>query len=555
MKVLTVSVTEPGRRLARRLPYPHRHGDAATVRAAWAEADALVLVLAVGAAVRIVAPLLDGKEHDPAVVCVDDAGRFAVPLCGGHRGANDLATAVAGLLGATPVVTTATDRLGVAALDTLPGLVAEGDVAGVTAAVLAGEPLDLRNQRAWPLPDALTAMAGPGTGRAVVEVSDADEPGAPGKVVLHPPSLVVGLGCSTDAGGDEAVSLVEQTLAGLAPSSVAAVATIERRLGHPAVAAVAARLGVPVVGLAPEALAAVPVPHPSEVVRRAVGTPSVCEAAALAAGGPGSELAVAKATGRAVTAAVARRARPPGSLSVVGLGPGSPARRTPEAVAAVRHAEVVLGYSAYVDQCADLLAPAQRVERYPLGAELERARRALDLAAAGRTVALVCSGDAGVYAMASPLLEVAAEPGYAAVEVTVVPGVTASLAAAALLGAPLGHDHAVVSLSDLHTPWEAIEARVAAAAAADLVLVLYNPRSARRTWQLEKARGVLLGHRPPTTPVGLVTDAGRPGQRVVVTTLADMDLEEVTMTTCVVIGSTTTVARGHRMVTPRGYDR
>jgi cobalt-precorrin 5A hydrolase/precorrin-3B C17-methyltransferase len=210
----------------------------------------------------------------------------------------------------------------------------------------------------------------------------------------------------------------------------------------------------------------------------------------------------------------------------------------------------VVGFSAYVEQCRDLLSPAQTVIALPLGAEIERARVALDEAAAGRQVALVCSGDPGVYAMASPLLEL---PASASADVEVVPGVTAALAAAALLGAPLGHDHAVISLSDLHTPWARIAARLEAAAIGDFVVALYNPRSLRRRWQLEAARDILLAHRPAATPVGLVHDAGRSGQRVLVCTLDDLPVDDVTMTTCVVVGSSTTRMVGGRMVTPRGY--
>jgi cobalt-precorrin 5A hydrolase/precorrin-3B C17-methyltransferase len=129
------------------------------------------------------------------------------------------------------------------------------------------------------------------------------------------------------------------------------------------------------------------------------------------------------------------------------------------------------------------------------------------------------------------------------------------VAAAALLGAPLGHDFLTVSLSDLLTPWEVIEQRIRAAAESDLVLVIYNPRSAKRTWQIEKTRSILLEHRSPDTPVGIVTDAGRPGQSVVVTTLGGLDCEGVNMTTCVIVGSSTTRLLGGRMVTPRGYGR
>jgi len=211
---------------------------------------------------------------------------------------------------------------------------------------------------------------------------------------------------------------------------------------------------------------------------------------------------------------------------------------------------VVIGYGPYVDACADLLTASQEVVRSPIGDETVRAKQAVAEAGAGRRVALVCSGDAGIYAMASLALEVAGDAG---VDVEVVPGVTAAVAAAALLGAPLGHDHALISLSDLLTPWPAIETRLQAAAAADLVVALYNPRSRGRTWQFEAAMDILAGNRPPSTPVGVVTDATRPDQSVQITTLAEVDPAAVGMTTCVIVGSTTTRVIGGRMVTPRGY--
>jgi precorrin-3B C17-methyltransferase len=217
----------------------------------------------------------------------------------------------------------------------------------------------------------------------------------------------------------------------------------------------------------------------------------------------------------------------------------------------VRHAQVVIGYTPYVDACVDLLQPHQEVVRSPIGEEVVRAKQALAEAAGGREVALVCSGDPGVYAMASITLELAADaPG---VLIVIVRGVPAPHPAAAAVGAPLGHDFATISLSDLLTPWEAIEARLRAAAAADFALALYNPRSERRTWQLDAARRILLAHRAPSTPVAVVTDATRAGEHVQVTTLADLDPTDAGMTTCVLVGASTTRVADGRVVTPRGY--
>jgi cobalt-precorrin 5A hydrolase/precorrin-3B C17-methyltransferase len=188
--------------------------------------------------------------------------------------------------------------------------------------------------------------------------------------------------------------------------------------------------------------------------------------------------------------------------------------------------------------------------RSPIGDERLRAKQAMAETARGRRVALVSSGDAGVYGMASVVLEHLDDADD--LDVAVVPGVTAALAAAALLGAPLGHDHAVISLSDLLTPWEAIAARLRAAAGSDLIVALYNPRSKERNWQLEAARDILLAHRSPETPVGVVTGAYRPSERVELTTLGRLDCTVVGMTTCVLVGSSTTQIVAGRMVTPRG---
>ncbi len=545
--VLSISVTEAGRDRARRLPFEHVHGSAAaTVRDRWDSVDGFVLFLATGAAVRIVAPLLGDKRTDPAVVCVDEAGRFVVSVVGGHDGgANALARRVGGLLDAEPVLTTATDSAGRVALDTLPGFVVDGDVAGVTVAMLDGRAPRIVNELGWPLPGDFTGGDAPER----ILVTDRRVAPEPGVVTLHPPSIVAGVGASTGAPPAAVTELLDAALdrAGLARESVAEVATLDRKTTEPALLG----LGLPLRGFTAEVLRAVAVPTPSDVVARAVGTPSVAEAAALLAAGAGAQLVVRKQANDVATVAIARRSLPPGRLRIVGLGPGASRLRTPAAEAAVRHAHVVIGYAPYVDAAADLLSPHHEVIRSPIGDEIVRAKQALAEAGAGRDVALVCSGDPGVYAMASITLEASADaPG---VEIETVPGVTAAFAAAAAVGAPLGHDFATISLSDLLTPWEAIETRLRAAAAADFAVALYNPRSQRRTWQLDAARRILLEHRSPETPVAVVTDASRPDERAHVTTLAGLDPADTGMTSCVLVGSSTTRVVDGRVVTPRGY--
>ncbi len=239
-----------------------------------------------------------------------------------------------------------------------------------------------------------------------------------------------------------------------------------------------------------------------------------------------------------------------GRLFVVGLGPGDRAVMTGQALEALRQAEVVVGYDGYFSLIADLVAGKECLA-LPLTQEVERARAAVGRLRQGRVVCVISSGDPGVYGMAGLVLECLGEEGQE--DVAIVPGVSAIHAAAALLGAPLGHDFAVVSLSDLLTPWEVIERRLRAAAEADFVLALLNPQSRRRDWQYRRAQEILAGCRPPETPVGVVRNACRPGQSVERTTIARMAEGIVDMFTTVIVGNSQTRRIGHFLITPRGY--
>jgi cobalt-precorrin 5A hydrolase / precorrin-3B C17-methyltransferase len=559
-----VAVTAAGRaaagRLARAWPgdtrtYP---GPASTaLPRAWAECDALVCFLAAGAVIRLIATLLDSKHADPAVVCVDEAARYAVALAGGHgMGGNALAARVAEVLGAEPVITTATDSTGIPGLDSL-GWPAEGAVAAVSRAILDGELVRLDSEHTWPLPafpDNVqlasppwggASTASPGGYRILVtdQAIALDEQTA----VLRPPSLAVGVGASRGVSAGELLGLIDNVLteAGLSAGSVTGLATVDAKAGEPGITEAAARRGWPVTAYPAELLARVEVPNPSVAPLAAVGTPSVAEAAALTSG---DDLVVAKRKSAMATVAVAR-IRPRGRLAIVGLGPGARDLLPPRAASELRRASVVVGLDQYLDQVRDLLRPGTRVLASRLGEEEARAAAAVREAAAGHAVALLGSGDAGVYGMASPALAQAGQD----IDVVAVPGITASLAAAALLGAPLGHDHAVISLSDLHTPWPAIRRRVQAAADGDFVVIFYNPRSRGRDWQLPMALEILAGQRPGSTPVGIVRNASRPGQRVTLSTLAKLDVTEVDMLSVVIVGCSASQVVAGRLVTPRGY--
>ncbi len=465
-------------------------------------------------------------------------------------------------------MTTASDSTGTTPLDEVVAMLdatVDGDLAACGVAVLDGAPVRLVNTLGFPLP-ALPDNVDPRIGdpQWTIEITDrlpAAPPAGP-TLRLVPPTLVVGIGSASGVSTDAVTAALAmlETRHGFDLHAVRCFATVDRKAQEPGILHAVTDWAFwhwqdePTLRVySAETLNRVDVPHPSDVVLAEVGTASVAEAAALrgaadlAGGGP-VELVVPKIKAGNVTVAAAR-IRPRGRLAIVGLGPGSADLRTPLADAELRRAAVVIGLDSYVDQVRHLLRPGTEIRASGLGAEQERARDAVALARAGNAVALIGSGDAGVYAMASPALEQCP----ADVEVVGVPGVTAALAAAALLGAPLGHDHALISLSDLHTPWPAIERRITAAAQGDFVVCFYNPRSTDRHWQLRAALDILAEHRPATTPVGAVRNANRTGQRVWCRPLAEFDVTEVDMLTTVVVGSSQTRLASGRMVTPRGY--
>ena len=395
-------------------------------------------------------------------------------------------------------------------------------------------------------------------------------------LVYYPRDLVIGVGMARDASAGNVIALVEAALAraDLPAERVAAIGTIAVKADEPALAALSRRLEAPIRLFSADELGRVKVPNPSAVVAVEVGTPSVAEAAALLLAGEDGRLLVEKEKNAQATVAIARcpapvrdpdrlpgRAR--GRLFIVGLGPGDATMRTAQAREALLSATDWVGYDLYLDLVADLAA-GKRLHPFPLGREEDRVRHAIDLAAQGRRVALVCSGDAAIYAMASPVFELLAreEEGWddfaRRIEVEVIPGITALQAASARAGALIGHDFCAISLSDLLTPWEVIERRLQAAAQGGFVTALYNPKSRRRTRQLERALTIFRRHRPPQTPVVIASNVGRATEKITVTTLSAVDTDTVDMLSIVLVGAPNSrflTANGRRMAyTPRGYE-
>lgn len=239
-------------------------------------------------------------------------------------------------------------------------------------------------------------------------------------------------------------------------------------------------------------------------------------------------------------------------LYITGIGPGSQDKMTGEAIKIIQDVEVIVGYKTYLKLIKDLISENQITYTSGMREEKDRIQKAIEYAASGDKTAIISSGDAGVYGMAGPVMELIAKNNLE-IDVQVIPGVPAANGAAAVLGAPLMHDYATISLSDILTPWEQIKKRVRAAAEADFVTVLYNPRSSRRKKQLKFTKDYFLEKRSPETPVGIVRNISRDGQEKILTTLKKLPLEKVDMLTTVIIGNSQSYISKDKIITPRGY--
>ncbi len=554
------------------------------VRDLFAAGVPVVGVCAAGILIRAVAPLLADKTSEPPVVAVSDDGAVVVPLLGGHRGANRLAKQIAEGLQAVAAVTTAGDvALGVA-LDEPPAgwVLANPENAKAAMSILlnGGKACvdgDEAPKASWL--DVLPA-ADPLGDDEVVDLICTTEPRpveAP-HLLFHPQRFTLGVGCARNCPPEELIGLVDNLLkeSETAPQALKCIATLDLKADEPAMHALSRHLGVPLrLFTAKELEAMTPrTENPSDVVFAEVGTHGVAENAALAAGGTDAHLGWPKVKSAMATAAKAfapgpiteLRGRPRGKLSIIGIGPGQHSWRTPEASKLIQEAEELVGYGLYIDLLGPLAAGKTRSD-FPLGGEEDRCRYALEQAGKGNNVALICSGDAGIYAMGALVFELmdrsAEEKGVSdaarRVEVVSTPGVSALQGAAARAGAPLGHDFCAISLSDLLTPREDIVKRLKAAAEGDFVIAFYNPVSKKRRTLLAEARDILLKSRPANTPVLLASNLGRKDENLRYRKLDELEVDEVDMLTVVLVGSSNSqlamLGEGPRMYTPRGYAR
>ncbi|QCP52369.1 precorrin-3B C(17)-methyltransferase [Trinickia violacea] len=533
----------------------------------------IVALCAAGIVIRALASLLANKGAEPPVLAVAEDGSAVVPLLGGLAGVNVMAREIGEALAVAPAITTSGElRFGTCVLNPPDGYALASLEQGkrFVSDLLAGESTRIEGEAPW-LDDARLPLTP--SARLAIRVSPQVWDGSSDELVIHPRCVVAAVmanspredgsrGALTDDEAERIVEAVRNALSAhrLAPLSLAALLAPAERMTEPALARAAEILSVPLrfagydeeTGTRRDARA---------LFTSAMRTPHrVLDVSSARA--PNIALAICETRDTPIDPQSIGQAR--GRLTVIGLGPGDASLMVPAARAALNEAADILGYETYVKMAGPFRAN-QRLHCTDNRQELQRARDAFELASTGRSVVVVSSGDPGVFAMAAAVLEAletSSNARWAAVELEIVPGVSAAMATAALAGAPLGHDFCMLSLSDNLKPWSIIETRLRHAAIADLVMAFYNPISRARPWQLDKALDIVREHRSPATKVVLGRDIGRPGAALTTTTLGELRSEQVDMRTMVIVGSSTTRAFARHggldarewVYTPRWYE-
>jgi cobalt-precorrin 5A hydrolase/precorrin-3B C17-methyltransferase len=512
----------------------------ATLRQLYQQDTPIIALCAAGIVIRTLAPVLLEKGAEPPVLAVAEDGSAIVPLLGGLGGVNVMAREIAGALNTTAAITTSGElRFGTCLLNPPAGY-ALGDLElgkRFVSDLLSGESVRIEGAAPWL---AQAQLPEDDHAHLAIRVGYAEREPSANELLIYPRNVLVAVDASVADIADSVRDALHDSR--IAIQALACLLASESDMAKPALHAAAQALGVPVRFTSAASV--------SEMVQQVL--PQL-----LPPINPVDGIAIAVAPQPLDTEQVGRGR---GRLAVIGLGPGAAEFMIPAVKAELARANDVLGYETYVRMAGPFRAD-QVLHCTDNREEMQRARHAFELAAQGRSVVVVSSGDPGVFAMAAAVLEALQEsdnPEWHAVDLEILPGVSASLATAAQAGAPLGHDFCVMSLSDNLKPWDIIEKRLDLACQADLALAFYNPISRSRPWQLGRALEIVRQHRSPQTPVTLGRDIGRPGQTLRVVTLGELAPEMVDMRTMILIGSSTTCvfarANGSQWVyTPRWY--
>ncbi len=573
----------------------------------WRNNRAFVFCLATGAVTRLIAPLLNDKSSDPAIIVIDPTGQYVISLCSGHQGGADrLTQLIAHHLNATSIITGASHHLHLPAIDLL-GLAfgwrkGPGDWTGVSHAIASQKMVQVIQEagsRLWQenLPQnhhfyfGYPEIEENVTPEGRIWISATKRRFAEGstfpKVQWYPRVLWVGLGCIRGTSQRFIASAIKEVCQKyhLAEDAIAGIATIDIKADEVGIIKYCQEKEYPLLTYSADILNSINVPNPSVVVKEEVGTSSVAEAAAIYGAnywfssqgnreqGTGNRehiqvkqsllvtKQIIKSENEAVTIAIAQSELEytgrQGKIYLVGTGPGILEQITPAAKTGINQADAIIGYSLYLDLIKPLQRSGQIIESLPITKEKERAQKAIELAQWGLSVAVISSGDCGIYGMAGLVLEELKNNNWDGKNpsIEVFPGITALQAVAARVGTPLMHDFCAISLSDLLTPWEVITKRLTAASMGDFVTALYNPRSQTRQSQIVEAQTIFLDYRNPNTPVALVRCAYRQDESIILTNLKEMLNHNIDMLTTVLIGNSSTFLHENWMVTPRGYNR
>lgn len=539
-----------------------------TLRELFATETPIIAICAAGILIRTLAPLLSDKRAEPPVLAVAEDGSAVVPLLGGLHGVNDLAREIAKVLGVEPAITTTGDiRFRTALLSPPQGyyLANPEDAKTFISNLLAGAKVRIEGAANW-LSESNLPIAP--DAKLTIRVTEKAQAATPDCLVYHPKIATFAIAQLSNIDPEIAILFVQQALgkSGLARDSIAGFFALKHEMGNPALEAIADFFQAPVRFFNLLELVEF---DSAKLIQYNANFDVTAAQIALTAAGANSQL-VEYDRANQLSCAIALAPEPldvsaigvsRGQLAIVGTGPGGAPWMSPEVKEILREATDWVGYKFYLDLAGTLREGQQRHDS-DNREEIDRARFALDLAASGKSVAVVSSGDPGIFAMAAAVFEAIEfdeKPEWDGIDIRVAPGISAMQAAAAAIGAPLGHDFCVISLSDILKPWEVIEGRIAAAAAADLVIAFYNPISKQRTWQLPRAIEILLQVRSVETPVILGRNLGRVGQSVRVCTLGEFQPEDADMRTLVIVGSSQTriIPRKYGDVwvyTPRRYD-
>ena len=544
----------------------------------WQKGGNLIIIGAMGAVVRLIAPYLESKGSDPAVLVMDSKSKYIISLIGGHEaGADQLASDIASDLGSEAIFTSDSKTQNRIALDSF------GFSWGWRRSGRAEDWKKLMLKQARGESVQLINLSGSKLWQKSIEdskslfLSETEKASASSCLFIgskhkqicgwHPPTIWIGVGCERNT----SASLLERALdvslqkLSIAKEAIAGFATVDRKSDEIELLLLVQKNDWQIRFFTPEELSCIKVPNPSDTVRKEIGSPSVAEASAILASGEGGKLLLEKNIFYsnddeigAVTISIAQSQTPfapnRGELHLIGSGPGDISYLTNDARCALSRSVVWIGYEMYLD----LLEPLRRIDQVRINSvisrENDRCKQALELATQGVNVALVSSGESGIYGMAGLALELCMkQPVSHRPTFQIHPGISALQLAAAKAGAPLMNDFCAISLSDLLTPWEKIEERINYAALGDFVIAFYNPRSNQRDWQLNRALQILKKNRLLSTPIVLARQLGRADEEVTLYTLDCFPVEKVDMFSVVVVGNNGSSIQDGCFITPRGY--